>query len=106
MDLNVDTSWEIKLFELINCAGSRVNDIEEALVCAHFKLVCGLFVHVNRAVHGELLNPSGQRNRASNFSSSTLSCLNNLDSGAIDCPMVKCAKANADFLIHDEKYLV
>ena len=103
MDLNINTSGEIQLLELIYGAGSGINDIEEALVCANFKLVSSLFVDVNRAINGKFFDPCWQRDRAGDFSSSALSSLDNLDSGAIDSPVVKCAKADADFLIHDEK---
>lgn len=103
MDLNVDTCREIELFELIYGAGSRVDDVKETLMSANFKLVSRFFINVNRAVDREFLNPSRKRNRAGDFSSSALSGLYDLYGGAIDSPMVKCAKANADFLIHDGK---
>ena len=103
MDLNINTSGEIQLLELIYGAGSGINDVEEPLVCANLKLVGSLFIHVNRTINGKFFDPCWQRDRAGDFSSSALSSLDNLDSGAIDSPVVKCAKADADFLIHDEK---
>jgi len=103
VDLNVDTSWEVELFELIYRAGSWIDDVEKTLMSADLKLVGSLFVNVNRAVDGELLNPGRKRNWTGDFSSSALGGLNDLYSGAIDGPVVKCAKANADFLIHDGK---
>jgi len=103
VDLNVDTGRQVELFELVYGACGGIDDVEETLMSADFKLVSSLFVYVNRAVDGEFLNPSRKRNRAGDFSSSALSGLNDLYSGAIDGPVVKCAKANADFLIHDGK---
>ena len=103
MDLNIDTCREIELFELVYGAGSWVDDVEETLMSADLKLVGSLFVDVNRAVDGELLHASGERDGTGDFSSSALGGFNDLYSGAIDGPVVKCAKANADFLIHDGK---
>lgn len=106
MDLDIDTGGEIELFELVNRAGSGVNDVEETLVSADFELVGRLLVHVHRAVDRELLNPGGQRDGAGDFGSSALGGLDDLDRGAVDGPVVECAKADADFLIHDGKVSV
>jgi len=103
VDLNINTSGEIELLELVHGACGRINDVEETLVCADLKLVGGLFIHVNRAVDGEFFDPCWQRDGAGDFGSSALGSLDNLDSGAVNGPMVKCAKADADFLIHDGK---
>ena len=103
MDLNINTSGEIELLELVHSAGGGVNDVEKTLVRADLKLVGRLFVHVNRTVNGEFFDPSWQRDRAGDFGTSALGGLNDLDSGAVDGPVVKCAKADADFLIHDGK---
>ena len=106
MDLNVDTGRKIKLFKLIHSAGCWVNDIEETLVRTDLKLVGGLLVDVHRTVDGELLNPGGQRDGACDFGSSALGSFNDLDSRAVDCPVVECAKADADFLIHGRKVVL
>ena len=103
MDLNINTSGEIQLLELVHGAGCGINNVEEALVCANLELIGSLFIHVNRAINGKFFDPGWQRDRAGDFSSSALSSLDDLDSGTVDSPMVKCAKADADFLIHDEK---
>ena len=103
MDLNINTSGEIQLLELIHGAGSGINDVEEPLVCANLKLVSSFFVHVNRAINGKFFDPGWQRDRAGDFGSSALGGLDNLDGGAIDGPVVECAEADADFLIHDGK---
>ena len=103
MDLNINTSGKIQLLELINSTGSGINDIEEALVCANFKLVSSLFVDVNRAINGKFFDPCWQRDRAGDFGSSALGGPDNHDGGAIDGPVVECAEADADFLIHDGK---
>jgi hypothetical protein len=102
VDLNINTSGEIQLLELVHGAGGGINNVEEAFVCANLELIGCLFVHVNRAIDGKFFDPGWQRDRAGDFSSSALSSLDNLDSGTVDSPMVKCAKADADFLIHGE----
>jgi len=106
VDLNVDTSGEVELLELVHGAGGWVNDVEETLVCPDLELVGGFFVHVNRAVNGELLNPGGQRDGAGDFGSSALGSFNDLEGRAVDGPVVECAKADADFLIHGRKVVL
>lgn len=103
MDLNIDTGGKIELLELVHGARGWVDNVEKTLVGPNLELVGRLLVHVNRAVDGELLNPGGQRDGASDFGTSALGSFNDLDSGAVDGPVVKGAKANADFLIHDGK---
>lgn len=103
VDLNIDSGREIELFELIHRSGSRIDDIKETFVGADLELIGGFFVHVNRAVDGELFNPGGQRDWSGDFGSSALGCLDDFDGGAVDGPVIKGAKANADFLIHDGK---
>src|SRR5690606_41807716 len=41
----------------------RVNDVEQALVGAHFELLAALLVDVRPTVHRELLDPRRQRDR-------------------------------------------
>ena len=103
VDLNIDTGGKVELLELIDGACGGINNVEEALVGADFELVGRLFVHVHRAVDGELFNPGGKRDGTSDPGSGALGGLDNLDSGAIDGAVIEGAEANADFLIHGEK---
>lgn len=103
MDLNIDTGGKVELLELIDGACGRINNVEETLVSADFKLVGRLFVHVHRAIDGEFFNPGGKRDGTSDLSSGALGGLDNLDGGAIDGTVIEGAEANADFLIHSEK---
>ena len=100
MDLNINTGGQIELFEFVDGAGGRVNDVKETLVGPHFELVGRLLIDVHRAVDGELFNPGRKRDRAGNLGSGALGGLDDLKSGAVDGPVIKGAKANADFLIH------
>lgn len=106
MDLNIDTGGEVELLELIHGAGGRIDDVEETLVRTDLELVGGFFVHVHRAVDGELLNPGGQRDGAGDFGSSALGSFNDLEGRAVDGPVIECAKADADFLIHGRKVVL
>ena len=96
-DRDVHTGREIELLELINRTGGRVDDVEQALVGADFKLFSRLLVDVNGTVHGEFFNAGRQRDRAVNFGSGALGGFNDLLGGAVDGAGVKCAKSNADF---------
>ena len=39
MDLNINTSGEIQLLELVHGAGGGINNVEEALVCTNLELI-------------------------------------------------------------------
>ena len=96
-DRDVHPGRKIKLLELINRARSRVDDVEQTLVGADFKLFSRFFVDVNGTVHRKLFNTGRQRNRAVNFGSGALGGFNDLLGGAVDGAVVKCAESNADF---------
>lgn len=72
-DGDIDTGRKIELFELIDGACGWIDDVEKALVGADFELLHRLFVHVNRAVNGELFDASWERDRSGNSGSSSLS---------------------------------
>ena len=50
MDLNINTSGEIQLLELVHGAGGWIDDVEKALVSTNFELVGSFLANVNRAV--------------------------------------------------------
>jgi len=105
VDLDINAGWKIELLELVDGAGGRIKDIEKALVSAHLELVGCFFVLVYRSIDGELFDPSWQWDWTGDFSTSALGSLNDLHSRAVDCSVVKGAKADTDFLIHDESCL-
>ena len=100
MDLNVDTSREIELLELIDGASGRVDDVEEALVGAHFELISRLFVHVNGLVHRELFDAGRKRNGTGNLSAGALGSFHDLDGGLVNRAMIESAETDANFLGH------
>ena len=75
-DRDVHAGGKVELLELINRACGRIDDVEQALVGADFKLFSRLFVDVNGTVHGEFLNAGRQRDRAVNFGSGALGGFN------------------------------
>lgn len=103
MDLNIDAGGEIELLELIDGAGGGVENVEKALVGADLELIGGLLVDVHRTVDGEFLNPGGQRDGTGHFGTCALGGFNDFDGRTVDGPVVECAKADANFLIHDGK---
>ncbi len=64
LDGDIDAGGEIELFQLVHGAGGGIDDVEQALVGADFELFGGFFIHVDGAVHGELLNPGRERHGA------------------------------------------
>ena len=103
MDLNINTCRKIQLLELVYGAGGGVKDVEKTLVSANFELLSSFFVLVHRCVDGELFDPGRKRHGTGDFSTSALGSFDDFNSGAVDGSMVKCAKADTDFLIHGLK---
>ena len=60
-DVDVHAGRHVELTELVDGLSIRLNDFNQTLVRADFKLVHRLFVDVGRTVHRETLNGGRQR---------------------------------------------
>src|SRR5262245_32937352 len=62
LDLDVDAGRQIQLHQRINRLRRRLEDVDQALVRAHFELLARLLVDVRRAQHRPLVDFRRQRN--------------------------------------------
>src|ERR1700689_1434412 len=62
LDLDVDAGGEIELHQRIYCLRRRIDDIEQALMRAHFELFTALLVDMRRTVDREFFDLGRQRN--------------------------------------------
>ena len=83
-DLNVDSSRQIQIREVINRLGCRIHDIDQALVHPHLVLVPRVLVHERGAVHRHFVNLCRKRNGASDLGSSALGRFHDLASRLVD----------------------
>jgi len=68
-------------------------------VDAHLELLAGLLVHVNRAVHGVLADPRGEKHGPSYQGAGAFRRLDDLGSRLVYQPVVVGVKADADPLL-------
>src|ERR1700681_2409217 len=64
LDLDVDAGGKVELHQRIDRLRRRIDDIEQALMRAHFELLAALLVDVRRSVDRELLDLGRQRDRS------------------------------------------
>src|SRR5690606_2303820 len=98
-NLNFHTSSQIKLHKCINSFFSRLNNIQQTLMCTDLVLITRVFINVRGNQYSEALFTSRQRNRTAHWSTCTLCCFNNLLSRGVDKLVIKSLQANSDALI-------
>ena len=64
LDLDINASRQAQLIQRFDRLGRGLNDINQTLVRANFKLLTSLLVDVRTRQHGVPLDPGGQRNGA------------------------------------------
>src|ERR1700688_926102 len=72
LDLDVDAGGKVELHQRIDRLRRRIDDVEQALMRAHFELLAALLVDVRRAVDGELLDLGRQRDRPTHLRAGAL----------------------------------
>ena len=96
VDRNVYTRREVELLELVHCSRSRLDDVDQTLVCADFELVHRLFVNVDGTIDRELLDLSRKRHGAGYAGAGALSCFDDVRCGLVDNAIIKAFKADTD----------
>src|SRR5215208_6667135 len=97
-DLDVHAGGQIELHQRVHRLRSRIDDIEQALVRPHFELLAALLVDVRRPVHGELLDPGRQRDRAAHLRTRTLCRCHDLARRRIENAVVERFEPDPDIL--------
>src|ERR1700732_404860 len=98
LDLDVDAGGKVELHQRIDRLRRRIDDIEQALMRAHFELLAALLVDVRRAVDGELLDLGRQRDRPTHLRARALGGRHDLARRGIEDTMVVCLEPDADIL--------
>src|SRR5579863_6440981 len=97
-DLDVDTGGEIKLHQRIHRLLRWLENVEQALVSADFKLFTRLLVHMRRTQHAILVLHRGQRNRARDLRASAPGGFDDLTRGLVQDAVVIRLKPDANSL--------
>src|ERR1700692_3410487 len=93
LDLDVDTGGKVELHQRIDGLRRRIDDIEQALMRAHFELLAALLVDVRRAVDGELLDLGRQRDRPAHLCAGALRRIDDLARRRIEDAVIESLKA-------------
>jgi len=101
-DGDVHAGREVELFELVHCAGGGVNDVQQTLVRADFKLLHGLLIDVRGAVNSKFFDACWQRDGTGHFGSGALRRFHDVGGAFIEHAVIVCPQADSDSLIvHD-----
>src|SRR5579872_5720007 len=95
LDLDIDAGGEVELHQRIHCLRRRIDDIEHALVRAHFELLARLLVDVRRAIDRELLDPRRQRDRTTHLSARPFGRADDLTRRNVEYAMVEGLKPDS-----------
>ena len=79
----------LELFELVDCRGSWIDDVDETFVRANFKLVHRFFVNVDGTIYSELLYISRKRDWASDACAGAFCSLDYVRCGLVDNAIIK-----------------
>src|ERR1700693_6087832 len=102
LDLDVDASGKVELHQRIDRLRRRIDDIEQALMRAHFELLAALLVDVRRAVDGELLDLGRQRDRPAHLRAGALRRIDDLARRRIEDAVIERLEPDSYVLtVHD-----
>src|SRR6478609_1411249 len=97
LDLDVNASRQVELHESVEGLRGRLQNVDEALVSAHFELFAGLLVHVGTTKHRVTTNRSGQWDGPSNAGARAACRLDDVRRGLVQKLVIKRLQANSNF---------
>src|SRR5699024_8903430 len=98
LDLDVDVGWQIQPHQRVNSLWRRINNVDEALVCAHLEVITAVFVLVRRPDDAEYVLLGRQWHRAHYSRSRTFHRVDDFTRRTIDDFVVVGLEPDADFL--------
>lgn len=98
LDLDVNTGRKIQLHESIDRLRRRIDNIQHALVSAHFELLAAFLIDVRRAVNGVTLDAGWQRNWSANLCTGTFRRIYDLARRSIEYSMIESLEPDANIL--------
>src|ERR1700688_2375300 len=102
-DFHVHARRKIEFHERIHRVRRGLENIDQALVRAHFKLLTRFLVHVRRTQHRPTIDGGRQWNRPSNISSGTLRGVHNFLGGLVENSVIVRLEAYTDFVALSHK---
>src|ERR1700688_4232750 len=102
-DFHVHARRKIEFHERIHRVRRGLENIDQALVRAHFKLLTRFLVHVRRTQHRPTIDGGRQWNRPSNISSGTLRGVHNFLGGLVENSVIVRLKTYTDFVALSHK---
>src|SRR6266481_7559347 len=96
-DLNVHARRQIELHQRVHRVRSGLENINQALVGAHLKLLARFLVHVRRPQYRPAVDNCRQRNRAGNIGAGALRCVDNLFRRLIENAVIVSLQTNPNF---------
>src|ERR1700722_3504752 len=96
-DLNVHARRKIELHQRIYRVWRGLENVDQALVCAHLKLLARFLVHVRRPQNRPTVDDCRQRNRTGNVGAGALRCVDNLFRRLIENAVIVRLQTNPNF---------
>ena len=98
LDLDVDAGGQVEAHQAVDRAGAGVEDVDEALVGAHLKLLAGVLVLVRRADDRVQVALGGQGDGAAHAGAGVLGGLDDLLGRLVNDLVIVALEANPDLL--------
>src|ERR1700719_2601647 len=103
LDFHVHAGRKIELHERVHGVRCGLENIDQTLVRAHFKLLTRFLVHVRRTQHRPTIDGGGQRNRPCHVCSGTLRGIHNFLGGLVENSVIVRLEAYTDFVALSHK---
>src|SRR6202790_4140944 len=103
LDFHVYAWRKIELHQRVHGVRCGLENIDQALVRAHFELLTRFLIHVRRTQHRPTIDGGGQRNRPSHICSGTLRGFHNFLGGLVENSVIVRLQAYTDFVALSHK---
>src|SRR6267143_1014052 len=104
LDFHVHARRQVQLHQRIHRIRRRLQNVDQPLVRAHFKLLARLLVHVWRPQDRPAIDSGRQRNRPGNVRAGTLCRLHDFTRGLVQNSVVVGLQTNTDFVALSHNY--
>src|SRR6266446_4417698 len=98
LDFHVHTGRQVQLHQRIHGVRRRLQNVDQTLVRAHFKLLARFLVHVRRPQDRPAVDGGRQRNRPGNIRAGALGRLHDFPRGLVQNSVVVRLQTNTDFV--------
>ena len=105
LNLDIYTRWQIEPHQHIDRLRIRIKNIDEAIMCADFKVLVRIFVDESRAAYCKPFFLRWQGYRAYNMGTGTFGGFDNPLGRLVEDTMVISLKADADLLLRHILYI-